>query len=105
MAMRGFSVRVQLLQIVGQMDNGNNSEHHTLVAGGQVVQGLLGLPAQLLQLIGNCCREIIVGVLLLLPAGNIRFHGQDAALDFLYCLVRRDRENVDGQHEVAREVA
>ena len=62
-----FGVAVQLFFGVGQMHQRYKAEHHPLVAGGQVVQHLLGFPALKLHVVGNHRRPVAVGVLLSLP--------------------------------------
>ena len=100
----GFGVRVKLLQGVGDMGQGDNREHHPLVTDSQIVQKLFCFGPKLLQLIRNAGRKIVLGVLPLLPAGYIRFHAQNPLLDFFYSLVRGDRENVNGNHQIAGKI-
>ena len=38
----------------------------------------------------------------LLPARNVRLNAENAALHLAYCLVRGDRQNVDGEDKAAR---
>ena len=86
------------------MDQGDIGEDHALVAGAEVVQELLILCPELFQLIGDGGGKVVVGVLLLLPAGNIALHAQNPGLHLLDGLVGRDGQNVNGQHEVPGEV-
>ena len=102
---KGLRVHVQLFQGIGDVDERDHGEDHPLVSGGQVVQELLGLPPHLLQLVGHHGGEVVVGVLLLLPAGHVGLHGQDPVLDLPHRLVGGDGQDVDGQHEVPGKVA
>ena len=102
--LQGLGVRVQLLQRVGHVDQGDIGEDHALVAGAEVVQELLILCPELFQLIGDGGGKVVVGVLLLLPAGDVALHAQDAGLHFLHGLVGGNGQNVDGQHKVPGEV-
>ena len=69
-----FGVAVELLFAVSQMHQRHQPEHHSLVAGGQVVQHLLGFLALEFHVIGNRSGKIVVGVLTALPVGDIRFY-------------------------------
>ena len=99
-----LGIGVQLLQVVGQMDQGDVGKDHALVAGAQIVQELLCLAPQLLQLIGNGGRKVVLIILALLPTGNVALDAQYPGLDFLYRLVGGDGQNVNGKHEVPGEV-
>ena len=96
-----FRITVQLFLTVCQMHQRHHGKHHPLVAGGEIVQHLAGLLALLLQIVGDNGRKVIVGVLPALPVGHIGFHTQQAVLHLPHRLVRRDRDDVDGQHETA----
>ena len=102
--MQRLRVGVQLLQRVRHVYDGDISKNHPLVAGTQVIQKLLRLRPQLLQLIRDTCREIIAAVLALLPAGNIGFDAEDTALYLPDGLIGGNGENINGQHEVLREI-
>ena len=86
------------------MDQGDVGEDHALVAGAEIVQKLLVLRPELFQLVGDGGSKVVVGVLFLLPAGDVALHAQDTGLHLLHGLVGGDGENVDGQHEVPGEV-
>ena len=100
-----FSVAVELLFAVSQMHERHQPEHHSLVAGGQVVQHLLGFLALQFHIIGNRGSKIVVGVLAALPVSHICFHAQQRALQLAGGLVRGNRQNVDGEHQIAVKVA
>ena len=102
--MQRLRVGVQLLQRVRHVYDGDIGKNHPLVAGTQVIQKLLRLRPQLLQLIRDTCREIIAAVLALLPAGNIGFDAEDTALYLPDGLIGGNGENINGQHEVLREI-
>ena len=69
-----FGVAVELLFAVSQMHQRHQPEHHPLVAGGKVVQHLLGFLALQFHIVRNGRGKIIVGVLAALPVGDIRFY-------------------------------
>ena len=102
--MQHLRVGVQLLQRVRHVYDGDIGKNHPLVAGTQIVQKLLRFRPQLLQLIGNAGREVIAAVLALLPPGNIRFDTEDTALHLPDGLIGGNGENINGQHEVLREI-
>ena len=102
--MQCLRVGVQLLQRVRHVYDGDIGKNHPLVASTQVIQKLLRLRPQLLQLIGDAGREIIAAVLALLPPGNIRFDAEDTALHLPDGLIGGNGENINGQHEVLREI-
>ena len=102
--MQRLRVGVQLLQRVRHVYDGDIGKNHPLVAGTQVIQKLLRLRPQLLQLIGDAGREIIAAVLALLPPSNIRFDTEDTALHLPDGLIGGNGENINGQHEVSREI-
>jgi len=103
-SLQSLGICVQLLQGVGHVDQGNVGKDHALVAGTQVIQELLVLRTELLQLVGDGGGKIVVCVLFLLPAGYIAFHAQDTGLHILHRFIGRDRQNVNGEHEVPGEV-
>ena len=78
----------------------HQSQHHALVAAHEVVHEFLRFAPHLLQVIGNTGGKIVVLILPLLPAGNIRFHGHNALANIAHCFVHRHRDNVDGEHHV-----
>ena len=100
-----FGVAVELLLAVGQMHQRHQPEHHPLVAGRQVVEHLLGFLALQLHVVGNGRGKIVVGVLAALPVGNVRFHAQQCALQLAGGLIRRHRQDIDGQHQIAVKIA
>ena len=87
------------------MHHRHQPEHHALVAGSQIVQHLFGFLALQLHVVGNGRGKIVVGVLAALPVGYIRLHAQQRALQLAGSFVRRHRQDVDGQHQVAVKVA
>ena len=91
-----FGVAVKLLLIVRQMHQCHQPEHHSLVAGGQIVQHLLGFLALQFHIVRNCRGKIVVGVLAALPVGNVRFHAQQCALQLAGGFVRWHRQDIDG---------
>ena len=97
-------VSVQLFQRVRHVYDGDIGKNHPLVTGTQIIQKFLCLRPQLFQFIRDAGGKIVPAVLPLLPPGNIRFDAENAALYLTDGLIRGDRQNVDGQHQVAREV-
>ena len=87
------------------MHQRHQPEHHPLVAGRQVVEHLLGFLALQLHVVGNGRGKIVVGVLAALPVGNVRFHAQQCALQLAGGLIRRHRQDIDGQHQIAVKIA
>ena len=100
-----FGVAVELLLAVRHVDEGDQAEHHALVAGGQVVQHLLGLFALELHVIGDGGRPVVGGVLLALPVGDVGFHPQQGVLHLAGGLVGGHRQDVNRQHHAAVKVA
>ena len=100
-----FGVAVELLLIVCQMHQRYQPEHHPLVAGSQIVQHFFGFLALQLHVIRNRGGKIVVGVLAALPVGNVRFHAQKRALQLAGGLIRRHRQDVNRQHQIAVKVA
>ena len=90
-----FGVAVELLFAVSQMHERHQPEHHTLVAGSQIVQHFLGFLALQLHVIRNRGGKIVVGVLAALPVSDVRFHAQQSALQLAGGFVRRHRQDVD----------
>ena len=100
-----FGVAVELLFAVSQMHQRHQPEHHPLVAGGQIIEHLLGFLALEFHIVRNCRGKIVVGVLAALPVGDIRFHAQQCTLQLAGGLIRRHRQDVNGQHQIAVKVA
>ena len=71
-----FGIAVKLLLAVSGVHDSRQPEHHTLVAGGEVIQKFFGLLALLLHVVGNNRREVVVLVLFALPVGDIGLNTQ-----------------------------
>jgi len=99
--LQGFGVLVKLFEVICQVCQRHQSQHHALVAAHEVVHKLLCFAPHLLQVIGNIGGKIVVLILPLLPAGNIRFHGHNALANIAHRFVHRHRDNVDGKHHVS----
>ena len=91
-----FGVAVKLLLIVCQMHQRHQPEHHPLVAGGQIIEHLLGFLALEFHVVGNRSCKIVICILAALPVGYIRFHSQQCALQLPGGFVCRHRQDVDG---------
>ena len=99
-----FGIAVKLLLGVGGDGQGHHREHHPLVAGGEVVQKLLAFLALQFHVVGHHSREVVVGVLAALPVGDVGLHTQQAVFHLPHGLIRGNRHNVDGEHQVAGHV-
>ena len=64
-------VCIKLFLGIGHVDHCDDSKHHALVTGGQIVQKLLGLLALELHIIRNHSREVVVFVLATLPVCDV----------------------------------
>ena len=96
-----LGIAVQLLLGVCSVDHGDNCEHHSLVTSGQVIQEFLGLLSLLLHIVRNNRREVVIAVLTTLPVGDVGLNTKQAVFNLSDCLVRGDRDNVDGEHHVS----
>ena len=101
----GLRVTVELRIAVRQMHQRHQHKHHPLVPRSQIIQQRLHFLPHLLHLIGRLRGKVVVRVLLLLPPGNIRLHGKHALLHVRHCLLHGDRDDLDGQHQILRELA
>ena len=97
-------VGVKLLLGIGSDDQGEDGLHHPLVAGGQVGQKLLALPALQFHIVGDDGGEVVVLILPALPVRDIRLYPQQTVLHLPHGLVRGHIEDVDGQHHIAVQV-
>ena len=97
-------VRVKLLQAVRDMNERYTGKHEPLVAGSQIFQQVFRFGAHLLQVIRHGRGKIVLPVLPLLPARNIRFYSEDSALHLAYRFFGGNRKNVNGQQQVSGEV-
>ena len=86
------------------MNKRHNGKHHSLVTGHKIVEEFLGFYTLLLQLIGDRGCKVVVVVLTLLPACYIGLNAQNTLLNFLNGFISRDRQNIYGQHEIARHI-
>ena len=101
---KGIRVCVQLLDGICRMHKGDNGKYHALVTGGQIVKKFLGFCPGLIQLVRNGCGKIVLGVLPLLPPGNVRFDAQNLALYILDRFIRGDGQHINTNHQTAGEV-
>ena len=99
-----FGVSVQLLLGISHMNERDRDEHHALVAGGQVIQKLLGLLPLLLQVIGDNSGEVVVLILLPLPVGDVGLRTKQTRFDFLDRFIRGNWDDVNRQHKVPVDV-
>ena len=99
--LQGLGILVKLSEVICQMRQRHQSQHHALVAAHEVVHEFLRFAPHLLQVIGDIGGKIVVLILPLLPAGNIRFHGHNALADVAHCFVHGHGDNVDGEHHVS----
>ena len=96
-----FCVGVQLFHAVGGMDDGNEGEDHALVVLRQIVHEAARVFPLLLHCAGNFGGKVVLAVLPLLPAGNVRLHAEDDRFNLFHGLVRRHRDHVDRQDQIA----
>ena len=101
---QSFCVIVKLLLGVRRVNHRQNGEHHSLVTGRQVVEKFLHLLALLFNVIGELCREVVVGVLTTLPVGRIGFNTEQTTFSFPYRFVSRHGNNINRHHQIAVEV-
>ena len=86
------------------MNEGHHAQGHALVAHGQVVyHGTHRVPC-IGKLHGRNGGEIVVLILLVLPAGNVGFHRKGLVLYLFQRLIRGNRLDVDGQNQIAVEL-
>ena len=100
-----FGIIIQLLFGTCHVDKGDQTKHHPLVAGGQIIQHLLGFLALKFHVVRYNGRPVVVGVLLPLPVGHVGFHTQQRILQLAGGLVGGDGQNIDGQHHFPIQVA
>ena len=100
-----FGIIIQLLFGTCHMDKGDQTKHHPLVAGGQIIQHLLGFLALEFHVVRYNGRPVVVGVLFPLPVGHVGFYTQQRVLQLTGGLIGGDGQNVDGQHQFPVQVA
>ena len=98
--LQGLGVLIELFEVICQVRQRHQSQHHTLVAAHEVVHEFLRFAPHLLQVIGDIGGKIVVLVLPLLPAGNIRFHGHNPLANIAHCFVHGHGNNVNREHHV-----
>ena len=101
---QSFCVIVKLLLGVRRVNHRQNSKHHSLVTGRQIIEELLHLLALLFNVVGKLCRKVVVGVLPTLPVGRIGFHAEQTAFGFTHGFIRGYGDNINGHHQIAVEV-
>ena len=103
--MQGFRIGIQLFLAVCHMYHCQDTEHHSLIPGGQIVQHLLGLFSLQLHVIGNYGRKVIICILASLPVRHVCLHTQQSILDLTHRFICRHRDDVNGQHQVPAKAA
>ena len=101
---QSFGVVIELLLSVRRVNHRQNSKHHSLVTGRQIIEELLHLLALLFNVVGKLCRKVVVGVLPTLPVGRIGFHAEQTAFGFTHGFIRGYGDNINGHHQIAVEV-
>ena len=96
-----LGIQVELLLGICRDNHRHNGKHHALVSGRQVVQKLLGLLALELHIIGDDSAEVVILILFALPVGDVGFNTQKSVLDLTDRFIRRDRDHIDGQHQIS----
>ena len=102
--LQGLRIRVKLLQRIGNVNERHTGKHEPLIAGSQIFQQVFRFGAHLLQVIRHGRGKIVLPILPLLPARNIRFHAEDSALHLTHSFFGGNRKNVNGQQQVSGEV-
>ena len=97
---QGFGVIVKLLFGISRMHHREDGKHHPLVTGRQIVQKFLAFLSLLLQVIGDNSGKVVVLVLFPLPVGDIGFHTQKTVFHLPHGFVRRDGNDIDGEHHI-----
>ena len=98
-------VGVKLFLGIRNMNHSNDSEHHTLVTAGKVIEKFLGFSALQFHIVGNHSGEIIVGVLPALPVGNVGFNTQHTIFHFTHRFIRGYRDDVNGKHHIPVQIS
>ena len=94
-------VKVKLLLGVCGNNHRHDGKHHALVACSQIIKKLFRLFALELHIIRNDSAEVVVLILLSLPVGDVGLDAKQSIFNLSDCFIRRDRNYVDGQHEVS----
>ena len=81
-----------------------DTEHHSLIPGGQVIQHLLGFFSLQLHIVRNHGRKVIVCILPSLPVRDICLHTKQTFFHFLYCFISRNRNHINTQHQISIHV-
>ncbi len=97
-------VAVELLLRIRGVDERQHREHHPLVPRRQILEELPCLLPLLLHIVGDDGGKVVVHVLPPLPVRDVRLHAEEPLLDLPDRLVRRDRHDVDRQHQVPADV-
>ena len=87
------------------MHHCQHRKHHPLVTGRQIVKELLAFPSLLFQVIGDDSGKIVILVLFSLPVRDIRFHPKQTVLNLPHGFVRRDGDNINGEHHITVKLA
>ena len=97
---QGFRVIVELLPALRRMHHREDGKHHPLVTGREVIEKFLAFLSLLLQVIGDDGGKVVVLVLLPLPVSDIGFHTEQAVFHLPHGFVRRDGNDISGEHHV-----
>ena len=101
---QSFGVVIELLLSVRRVNHRQNSKHHSLVTGRQVVKELFHFLALLFNVVGKLGRKVVVGILPTLPVGRIGFNAEQTAFGFSHGFIRGYGDNINGHHQIAVEV-
>ena len=97
---QGFRIRIQLFLAFCHMYHCQDTEHHPLVPGSQVVQHLLGFFSLKLHIIGNHGGKVIVCILASLPVRYVGLYAQQSILDLTHRFICWYRDDVNRQHQI-----
>ena len=100
----GFGIGIQLLLGICRMHDGNECGNHSLISCNQVIEKFPALVSLTLHIIRNCCREVVVLVLLSLPIRDICLNGKELVFALPDSLVGGDGTCINGKHKTSVDV-
>ena len=97
----GVSVRIKGFEILRKMYQRYRAEHHSLIAGGEVIHKLPVLLTLLFQTDRQNGGEVLLLILTAVPCSNGGFGAKGTLVDLPNGLVHGHRQNVDAQKNLA----
>ena len=86
------------------MHDCNECGNHALISCNEVIEKLPALVSLTLHIIRNCCREVVVLVLLSLPIRDIGLNGKELVFALPDSLVGGDGTCINGKHKTSVDV-